>query len=176
MTLLDRIQNLQLRAVAADDKSKIKARVGDFTTLRNQIESAIWNATRMSVGRRELRAAGIRQDDPLQNGASVLAVIEDLTAAARTLSVDEKVDAVRRRARIVVDFFSKSEEWVQDNWQIALQARYPEVDGDLLDALENGGINVSDIRRDIDQAESVLEGYSGAVQNFANRYARLTRQ
>lgn len=172
MTFLDRIQTLQLRAVAADDETKIKTRVGEFTTLRNQIESAMSNATRVAVGRRELRAAGIRQDDPVQNGASVLAVIEDLTTAAKTLPVDAKVDAARLSTRKVVDFFTNSQKWVQDNWQIA-QAGHPEVDDDLLDALEDGGIDVSDIRHDIDQAESVLFSLRYRSIPDAGDHARL---
>ena len=131
MTLLDRIQNLQLRAVAADDENKIKTRVGEFTTLRVQLESATSNAARVAIGRGELRAAGIRQDDPAQGRAPVLAIVEDLITAARTLPVDVKIDAARLGTRTVVDFFGKSQKWVEDNWQITLQSGHPEVDDDL---------------------------------------------
>lgn len=175
MTLLDRIQNLQLRAVAADDETKIKTRVGEFTTLRNQLESASSNATRVAAGRRELCAAGIRQDDPAQGRAPVLGVIEDLITVAKTLPVDAKIDAARLSTRTVVDFFGKTQRWVQDKWQMAVQAEHPEVDDDLLDALEHGGIDVDAIRHDIDQAESVLFSLRYRSIPEADDYARLVR-
>lgn len=167
MTLLDRIQNLQLRALAADDETKIKSRVGEFTTLRNQLESATSNATRVVAARRELRAAGIRQDDPAQGRAPVLGVVEDLINVARTLPIDAKIDAARLSTRTVVDFFGRTQRWVQDNWQIAVQAALPEVDDDLLSALENAGIDVDAIRHDIIQAESAL---------FSLRYRSLPEE
>jgi hypothetical protein len=175
VTLLDRIQNLQLRAVAADDENKIKTRVGEFTTLRVQLESATSNAARVAVGRGELRAAGIRQDDPAQGRAPVLAIVEDFITAARTLPVDVKIDAARLSTRTVVDFFGKSQKWVEDNWQITLQSGHPEVDDDLLDALEHGGIDVDAIRHDIDQAESVLFSLRYRSIPEAGDHAKLLR-
>lgn len=173
MTLLDRIQNLQLRAAAADDENKIKTRIGEFTTLDKQIESASSNAARVAVGRRQLWAAGIRAYDPVQSRASVLAVVEDFIAAVRTLPVDVKIDAARLSTRTVVDFFNKSQKWVEDNWQTTLQSGHPQVADDLLDALERGGIDVEPIRHDIDQAETVLLSLRHRSIPGEGDYARL---
>lgn len=156
MTLLDRIQNLQLRAVLADDESKIRTRVGEFTTLREQISSATSTATRVAVGRQELFAAGVQQDHLAQRRASALSIVTDLIAATRTLPVDAKIDAIRIGTRTVVEFFRKSEEWVEENWRGIRQSEHPWVDDELLDALEGGGVRVEAIRQDIERANRAL--------------------
>lgn len=173
MTLLERIQNLQLRAVAADDESKIKTRVGEFTTLRDQISAATSSARRVEVGRMELLTVGRTEDGDAQSRAAVLRIVEDLIGAAKTLPVEARIDATRLSTRTVVDFFGKSQKWVEDNWRVALQSGQSEVDDDLLDALEHGGIDVESIRHDIDQAESVLFSLRYRSIPEAGDYARL---
>lgn len=173
MTLLERIQTLQLRALAADDESKIKTRVGEFTTLRDQISAATSNALRVEVGRKELLAVGHAENGDAQGRTAVLRIVEDLIEAAKTLPVEARIDATRMSTRTVVDFFGKSQKWVEDNWRVALQAGQPEVDDDLLNALEHGGIDVESIRHDIDQAETVLFSLRFRSIPEAGDYTRL---
>lgn len=175
MTLLERIQSLQLRAVAADDETKIKTRVGEFTTLRDQISAATSSARRVEMGRKELLTFGYTEDGDAQSRASVIRVVEDLIEAAKTLSVEARIDAIRLSTRTVVDFFGKSQKWVEDNWRVALQSGQPEVDVDLLGALEHGGVDVESIRHDIDQAEDVLFSLRNRSIPETGDYARLVR-
>lgn len=156
MTLLDRIHQLRLKAAAADDEDKIKRRSGEFTTLRERFETATANAVRVNTGRNELQSAGIVQDDYKQNRSAALTVVKDLIAAVGNLSVETKFDAVTMQGRAVETHFKNSEKYVADAWKQHLPSAPPAVDDDLLDALEQGGVNVEAIRSDIEGAKLAL--------------------
>src|SRR4051812_3280165 len=108
MTFVDRINQLQLRAIAADDEDKIRSRAGEFTSLRDRIQCAASNAPRVTVGREELRSAGIEQSDYEQNRASALAVVGDLINTVESLAVDAKLDAVKMQTSTLESFFKNS--------------------------------------------------------------------
>ncbi|MGY1780307.1 hypothetical protein [Geodermatophilus sp. SYSU D01036] len=156
MTLLDRIYQLQLRAVAADDEEKLRTRAGDFTSLRDRIQNATANASRVILGRAELQTAGIEQGDFEQNRVSALAVVRELMDTVETLAVDARTDAVRMQVGTLVTFFRNSAKWVADSWADALPSEQPAVDEDLLDALEQGGFDVEAIRLEIERAQTAL--------------------
>jgi hypothetical protein len=156
MTLLDRIHQLQLKAVAADDEDKIKGRSGEFITLRERLETATTNAARADTGRKELESAGIVQDDYEQNRASALAVVKDLIATVENLSVETKFDAVKMQGSAVEAHFKNSETFVVDAWRHHLPPIPPTVDDELLDALEQGGVDVEALRLDIESAKLAL--------------------
>jgi hypothetical protein len=156
MTLVERIHQLQLRAVAADDQHKIRARAGEFTSLRDRIQRSTSNASRVAVGREELRSAAVTQSDYERNRASALAVVGDLIDAVGSLSVDAKLDAVKIQASTLEAFFRNSANWVAEAWADALPAEQPAVDEDLLNALEQSGLDVEEIRLDIERAQAVL--------------------
>jgi hypothetical protein len=156
MTLVNRIHQLQLRAVAADDEYKIRARAGEFSSLRDRIQSAALNASRVAVGRKELRSAGIEQSDYEQNRASGHALVRDLIDAIESIAVHAKLDAVKMQASTLETFLKNSEKWVARAWMDNRPAEQPAVDDDLLDALEQGGVDVEAIRVDIERAQGAL--------------------
>lgn len=156
MTLLDRIHQLQLRAVAADDEDKVRSRSGEFSTLRERLETASITATQVDIGRRELHSTGILQVDYEQNRATALAVVNDLIKFVETLSVEAKFDAAKMQGNSIVAHFKNSEKLVVDAWRSHLPSAPPTVDDELLDALEQGGVDVEAIRSDIENAKSAL--------------------
>jgi hypothetical protein len=156
MTLLDRIHQLQVTAVAADDEDKIKSRSGEFTTLRERLEAATKNAARTDAGRKELQLAGIVQNDYEQRRTSALDVVKNLIATVQNLSVATKFDAVKTQSSTVEAHFTNSEKLVADAWRRHLPSAPPTVDDELLNALEQGGVNVEAIRSDIASAEMAL--------------------
>ena len=156
MTLVDRIHQLQLRAVAADDDTKIKSRAGEFTALRERLSTVVANAETIRAGRAELLCAGVVQDGYEQNCASALAVVRDLMTTLETLSVETPFDAVKLQSRTVEAHFNNSEAFVAGAWKQYVPGDAPSVDEDLLDALERGGVEVEAIRSDIERARSAL--------------------
>lgn len=156
MTLLSRIQQLQLRAVAADDEGKIMSRCGEFITLRERLETATNSASRVDIGRRELHSAGILPVGHEQNRASALAGVIDLMAVVENLSVEAKFDAVKMQGSLIEAHFKTSEKLVSDAWRSHLPLATPAVDDELLDALEQGGVDVEAIRSDVEDAETAL--------------------
>jgi hypothetical protein len=156
MTLLDRIHQLQLRAVAADDEDKIRSRSGEFITLRERFATASTTAARVDAGRKELYSTGILQIDYEQNRAIALAVVNDLINFVENLSVEAKFDAVKIQGNSIVAHFKSSEKLVADAWRSHLPSAPPAVDDELLDALEQGGVDVEAIRSDIENAKSTL--------------------
>lgn len=156
MNLLDRIHQLQLKAVAADDDHKIKSRSGEFTTLRERIETSIEIAARVGVGRKELEFAGIIQDDYDQTRTDALVVVQDLISTIEKLSVEAKFDTVKTQGTNVEAHFKRSEKFVTSSWKGCLPSTPPRVDDDLLDALEHGGVDVESIRSDIEGAKLTL--------------------
>lgn len=156
MTLLDRIDQLHLRAVAADDEEKIKSRAGEFAMLSERLQAATANAERVNAGRKELSSAGIVQDDHEQNQASALEVVKYLTTMVEDLSVIAKFDAVKMQGSTIEAHFKRSEKFVSDAWRSYVPKAMPAVDDDLLDALDQAGINVEAIRSDIERAAAAL--------------------
>jgi hypothetical protein len=156
MTLVDRINQLQLRAAAADNEGKLKSRSGEFTALRERLEAATINAARAEAGRKELQAAGILEDGYEQGRTATLAMVKKLAAAVEALSVEAKFDALNIQGRTVEDHFKNSEKLVAEVWRHYVFSIQPTVDDELLDALEHGGVDVEAIRSDIENAKSVL--------------------
>lgn len=156
MTLLERIHQLRMKAVAADDEDKIKRRSGEFTTLRERLDTATINAGRVDAGRKELQSAGIVLDDYEQNRADTLAAVKDLIATVESISVEAKFDEAKRQGRFVEAHFKDSEMSIANAWKQHLPAASPRVDEDLLDDLDRGGVNVEEIRSDIEGAKAAL--------------------
>ena len=156
MTLLDRIHQLQLKAVAADDEDKIKRRSGEFTMLRERLVTATANAARVDAGRKELQSAGVVQNDYEQHRSVMLASVKDLKATVENLSVETKFDAAKMQGNTIETHFKNSEISVTNAWKQHLSSAQPAVDDDLLDALERVGVDVEAIRSDIESANLAL--------------------
>lgn len=155
MTLQERINQLRLKAVAADDEHKIKSRSGEFVALRERIQNASANAPRVAAGRRELDAAGLTEDGYDQEGATTYAGIQVLIATIESLSVESKFDLVKMQGQNVEMHFRNSEKFVANAWKSHLPPYLP-ADDDLLDALDQAGIDVEAIRSDIESARLML--------------------
>jgi hypothetical protein len=156
MTLLSRIHELQLKAVAADDEDRIKSRAGVFATLRERLEAATTNAARANTGREELQSVGIIQEGYEQSRVAVLAEVESLISTLENLSIDANFDTMKTQASLVEAHFKRSEKFVADAWKQHLSLSPPTVDVELLDSLEQAGVAVEAIRSDIESAESTL--------------------
>ncbi|MFF2345095.1 hypothetical protein [Pseudarthrobacter sp. NPDC058119] len=156
MMLLDRIAQLRMRAVAADDEEKIKSRAGEFAMLTERLQATTANAERVNAGRRELWSAGIVQDDHAQNQASALEVAKYLITMVEDLPVNAKFDAVKTQSSTIEAHFKRSEKFVSDAWRSHVPNVIPAVDDDLLNALDQAGVDVESIRSDIESAAATL--------------------
>lgn len=154
MTLAQRIHDLRLRAVAATDEERIKARSGEYTAITEQLVETAGRAARLATARAELASAGILQGGLDQDHDRALAVIQEVADTVSTLRVDAKLDSVKMQVSSIIRFFGESQSWAVRAWRSLVPTELPTVDDDLLDALENGGFDVEAIRADIEQARS----------------------
>lgn len=172
MTLLEKIGELRLKAVAADDEDRIKSRSGEFTALRERLQGATANAANVAAGRIELQTAGLMEDSYEQNRAAALAVVKDLIDTIESLSIDAKFDLVKMQGNGIEVHFKNSEKFVASAWKAHVPTAGPN-DDDLLDALERGGVDVEAIRSDIEIAESALLVLRNRVLPQAGDIARM---
>lgn len=156
MMFLEKINNLRLKAVAADDEDKVKSRSGEFTALRELLQYTTANAENVTAGRNELQAAGYAQDGYDQERASALSVVNDLISTIKSLPVETKFDLIKIHGSSIVAHFKNSEKFVTSTWNEFVPALTSAGHDDLLNALEHGGVNVEGIRSDIEKAESAL--------------------
>lgn len=156
MTLLDKLHQLQVKAVAADDEEKVKRRSGDFVDLRKRLQAATMTAGQVADGCKELESAGIVLEDYEQSRSSALAAVKSLAATVESLPLEAKFDEIKRQCGTIETHFRKSEQSVSDAWRRYLAPSPPPVDDALLDALEHAGVDVESIRSDIERARGVL--------------------
>lgn len=158
MTLVEQISALRLKAVAADDETRIKARSGEFITLRERLQAATVNAASAVAGRVELQAANCVEDGYEQSRTSVLSVVQDLVSTLQNLTIDAKLDLVKLQCNSIETHFKNSEKFVVNAWQEYARSfgQNDDHDDHLLDALERGGVDVDEIRSEIEKAESTL--------------------
>lgn len=155
MTFMGKIEQLRLKAAAFDDEDKIKSHTGEFTTLRDRLEAAAANAANVAAGRKELQAAGVTQESYDQDRASALSVAKNLISMVEDLSVEKKFDALKMQVSPIETHFRNSEKFVARAWQEFQPPAPPSAD-DLLDSLEQAGVDVENIRSDLEDAKSVL--------------------
>lgn len=175
MTFVDRIRQLQLRAVAADDEDRVKSRAGEFATLRERLKAATINAARTEAGRKELQSMGIVQDEFARAQALVLETVKGMMRAVENLSVDEKFDPLKSQGSAIEAHFKKYEKSVADAWLNRLPAAPPAVDNALLDALEQAGIDVEVLRSDFESATACLLMLSSRTLPEPGDVAKLQR-
>ena len=156
MTLMDRLNALNLRAVAADNENQIKARSGEFVQMTEQVTLTTKNATEVESARSELRSAGIEQEGYGQLREETVATANDLISTLRSLPVSAKLDTVKSQVKSVERFFSGAEQWVEREWKGILETDPPAIDEALLDALRQSGVDVEDIRSEIERGELAL--------------------
>lgn len=156
MTFLDKLHQLQVKAVAADDEEQVKRRSGDFVSLRERLQAATMTAGQVVEGWAELESAGIVLEDYEQNRVSALAAVKSLMATVESLSVEAKFDEVKRQYSAIEAHFRKSEKSVFEAWRHHLAPTPPPVDDAFINALEQAGVDVESIRSDIERARGVL--------------------
>lgn len=156
MTLMDRLNALSLRAVAADNENQIKARSGEFVQITEEVKLTTKSAKEVEAARSELRAAGIEQEGYDQLREETVATANDLISTVRSLPVSAKLDTVKSQVKTVERFFSGAERWVEREWKEILAADPPAIDDALLDALQQSGVDVEDIRAEIERGELAL--------------------
>lgn len=156
MTLLEKIRQLGVNALAVDDEEKIRSRTGDFAALRERLQAMSANATNVAIGWEELRAHGVVQDGIDENQAAALSAVKALIRIVDTLPIEAPLDMVQNQEPTIAKHFRNSEKLLTSAWRTHLPTMLPENDDDLLDALDRGGVNVEAIRSDLENARMTL--------------------
>lgn len=156
MTLHDRIGQLRLSAIAADDDERTRARSGEFTAMMERLAVATSNAEAVSIGRKEMEIAGVRDQDFTNQCAQTRRIVAELIRTVEDLPVTSPFDGAKAQAELIELHFRNSEKFVATAWKSHTTQKPPAIDDELLDALSQAGIDVEEIRSEIETAKATL--------------------
>jgi hypothetical protein len=157
--LIERVQQLGTAAAATDDEYTIKHRTGELVSLAELVEALTQTARRLGEGVAELRTAGVAIDSGLTEKAKqVAAALHALSGALPAQAVDAPLDGVKRQVRAAQSFVMDLRSFVEEAWAQERAREVPAINEELVSALAQAGIEVEEIRSDIETAQSVLVG------------------
>lgn len=157
MTLIEQVQRLRVAAVAAHDQDKINRRTGELAELAERVETLIETLQRLSRGVIELRAAHAAFEANL--GPQAVQLAADLRVLAETLpsqDADTPPQALKAHVKAADGFVKGLRGSVEQAWTAERNREVPVIDEDLVATLNKSGIDVEEIRIEIEKAHSVL--------------------
>lgn len=157
MTLIEQVQRLRVAAVAAHDQDKINRRTGELAELAERVETLIETLQRLSRGVVELRAAHAAFEADL--GPQAVQLAADLRVLAETLpsqDADTPPQALKAHVKAADGFVKGLRGSVEQAWTAERNREVPVIDEDLVATLNKSGIDVEEIRIEIEKAYSVL--------------------
>lgn len=157
MTLIEQVQRLRVAAVAAHDQDKINRRTGELAGQADTVEMLIKTMQRLSRGVAELRAAHAAFDAGLGPQAAQLAA--DLHVLAEMLpsqDADTPPQALKGHVKAADGFVKGLRGSVEQAWTAERNREVPVINEDLVATLSKSGIDMEEIRNEIEKAHGVL--------------------
>ncbi|MFH9493158.1 hypothetical protein ACH4LZ_27690 [Streptomyces halstedii] len=157
MTLIEQVQRLRVAAVAAHDQDKINRRTGELAGQADNVETLIKTMQRLSRGVAELRAAHAAFDAGL--GPQAAQLVADLHVLAETLpsqDADTPPQALKAHVKAADGFVKGLRGSVEQAWSAERNREVPVINEDLVATLSKSGIDVEEIRNEIEKAHGVL--------------------
>jgi hypothetical protein len=175
MTLLERIQHLRTAAAAADDAHAIKQRTGALVTAAEAVESLLKDVRQVAGGMAELRAGGIALGEDLPDAAmdKVNSLLRETVASLAAQDVDAPLDSVKahiKQARTLIDGLRQT---VDNAWAKELSRDTPPINEELVDALAKSGMDIEQLRGEIENARGILTVLRNRAVPQAGDIARL---
>lgn len=174
MTLRSTIQDLRTYADVANDEHRVKVRTGQLADLSARLSPPIAELPNLNVALAEI----VQLDVDLppgrdQDAAQVAEGLRTLAAEIPKLGIDESLDLAKARVRSAEKYVGELRALVVGAWQSYVSQPPPAINGDLVDALAQGGVDVEEIRNELETARGQLLAISsrmipgqGAVEKF----------
>jgi hypothetical protein len=174
MTLRSTIQDLRAHADVANDEHQVKVRTGQFADLSARLGPPLAELPSLNVALAEI--AQLDVDLPQGRDQDAAQVAEGLRALASeipTLGIDESLDLAKVRVRSAEKYVGELRALVVGAWQAYVSHPPPAINSELVDALAQGGVDVEEIRNELETARGHLLAISskmipdkGAVERF----------
>ncbi|OIJ62871.1 hypothetical protein [Streptomyces mangrovisoli] len=174
MTLIEQVQRLRVAAAAAHDQDKINRRTGELAGQAESVETLIETIQRLSRGVVELRASHAPFDADFAPQAAQLAA--DLHVLAETLpsqDADTPPQALKAQVKAADGFVKGLRGSVEQAWTAERNREVPVINEDLVATLSKSGIDVEEIRNEIEKAHGVLNVLNNRAVPEAGDVARL---
>lgn len=175
MTLLERIQHLRTAAVAADDAHAIKQRTGALVTTAETVENLLKDVRQVAGGMIEFRAAGIFPSGSLPDAATekVTSLLRETAASLAAQDVDAPLDSAKahiKQARTLIDGLRQD---VDGAWAKEVSRDIPPINEELVDALAKSGMDIEQLRGEIENARGILSVLRNRAVPQAGDIAKL---
>jgi hypothetical protein len=183
MSLRGTIQTLRAHAEVANDEHQVKIRTGQFADMSARLRPALAELSGLNIGLAEVQKFGMElPSDHKQDANQVAAGLRMLATELPTVTFEQNLDLAKARVRAAVKYVSELHALVADAWQALINQPPPAVNSDLVDALAQGGVDVEEIRDELESARGRLVAISsktipgeGDVETFRASVAAIRR-
>ena len=174
MTLRSTIQDLRAHADVANDEYQVKVRTGQFADLSARLGSLLAELPALNVGLAEVKQLDLEMPPGRdQDAAQVIESLRALATELPTVTIEQNLDLAKARVRSAEKYVSGLRALVAGAWQTHVSQLPPTINSDLVDALDQGGVDVGEIRDELETARGRLLAISsrtipgaGAVQKI----------
>ena len=183
MTLRSTIQDLRAHADVANDEHQVKVRTGELADLSARLASPLAELPALNVALSEVQQINVELPTGReQDAAQVAESLRVLATELPSLAMDQNLDLAKERVRSAEKYAKELRALVAGNWQAYVSQPPPAVNGDLIDALAQGGVNVEEIRDALETARARLLAVTsrlipnrGAVQKYREAIESIHR-
>ena len=174
MTLRSTIQDLRAHADVANDEHQVKVRTGELADLSARLASPLAELPALNVALSEVQQINVELPTGReQDAAQVAESLRVLATELPSLAMDQNLDLAKERVRSAEKYAKELRALVAGNWRTYVSQPPPAVNGDLVDALAQGGVDVEEIRDALETARARLLAVTsrpipdrGAVQKY----------
>lgn len=157
MTLRSTIQDLRAHADAAKDQHRVKVRTGEFAEISARVSQRLTELPKLNTGLAEVMQLDLEM--PAGREQEAEQVIEGLRALAAELprmTMEQSLDLAKASVRSTERYVDRLRAIVSDAWRAHVSQPPPPINHDLIDALARGGVDVEEIREELETARGRL--------------------
>jgi len=175
MTLKARVADLRTAAIAADDVVQIQSRTGELRALHTRLSSLVENLPKLVAALSELATIELTLDADVKNDCSeTVSGIQSLAATIESLPINAPLDTSKAQVKAVENLAKELGQFITVHWQGFLGQDIPPINEELIDALADGGVDVENVRQDLNEAQSDIVILKARVYPREGDFARFS--
>ncbi|MGW6004352.1 hypothetical protein ACWFNS_09290 [Oerskovia enterophila] len=183
MSLRRTIQDLRLNADVANSEHQVKVRIGQFAELSGRLGRTVADSPALNIGLAEVQQLDLELPfDRDQEAAQVAESLRALAAELPTLTLEQDLNLAKDRVRSAEKYVRELRALVAGAWQTHVNQPPPAINSDLVDALAQGGVDVEEVRDELERARGRLLAIrsraipnEGDVEKFRDAIAAIHR-
>jgi hypothetical protein len=157
MSLRTRIQELRTYAEVANDEHQVRLRTGELSDLSDRLNVPPPGLHALKVGLTEIRQLEVETPASLdQDAVQVAGALHALATELPGMAIDSNLDLAKVQVRAAGKFAADLRGFVAEAWHRHVTQPLPPINQDLVDALDQGGVDVESIRTALESAEGIL--------------------